>query len=509
MIDGEELSPARRMLILVTVMAATLVQVLDTTIANVALPHMQGALGATPESVLWILTSYIIMAAIATPISGWVETRFGRRNVLAISIAGFTLSSALCGLASSLPMMVGARALQGVFGAFLSPLGQATLLDSFPKKDHPRVMMIWGMGVMVGPILGPILGGWLTDNYGWRWVFFINVPIGIPATVGIWLALKNVALPRRPFDLVGFALLGLFLASFQLMLDRGPLVDWFGSTEVLVEGGLMVGALWMFVVHMLTSKSPVVPVALFRDGNFVIAILFTMLVTGVSMAGSALVAPMLQSLMGYNAMGAGILMMPRGVGVFLAMPLATFANGRVDPRVLVASGIAMIAGSLWLMSAFDLAMSGRPLLLAGIVQGLGIGLAFLPLNIMAFATLAPALRTEAASFYSLARSVGGSISISAMSAVLSRNVQVSHSDLAARMTLPVVPAPANAMIGQLGSTLGGVLRLADAEINRQALMIAYIDDFWLMKWVSLAALPLVLFLRKAKPAPGEPIVHME
>jgi DHA2 family multidrug resistance protein len=256
-------SPGRRWLIIITVMAATLMQILDTTIANVALPHMQAALGATPESIVWVLTSYIMMAAIATPITGWLETRFGRRNIFAVSIAGFTLSSALCGhgdLAGNDGRLPRAA---GIFGAFIGPLGQATMLDSSSREKHPQAMMIWGMGVMIGPIMGPVLGGWLTDNYGWRWVFFINVPIGIVATVGIWLLLDKVTLARRRFDAIGFALVALTLASLQLMLDRGSQRDWFESTEILIEAGLAIGALWMFIVHSFTSPSPLLPLAPF------------------------------------------------------------------------------------------------------------------------------------------------------------------------------------------------------------------------------------------------------
>jgi DHA2 family multidrug resistance protein len=502
-------SPGRRWLIIITVMAATLMQILDTTIANVALPHMQAALGATPESIVWVLTSYIMMAAIATPITGWLETRFGRRNIFAISIAGFTLSSALCGMATSLEMMVASRALQGIFGAFIGPLGQATMLDSSSREKHPQAMMIWGMGVMIGPIMGPVLGGWLTDNYGWRWVFFINVPIGIVATVGIWLLLDKVTLARRRFDAIGFALVALTLASLQLMLDRGSQRDWFESTEILIEAGLAIGALWMFIVHSFTSPSPLLPLALFRDRNFVLAVAFTMLVMGVMMAGAALVAPMLQLLMGYDAMGAGMMMMPRGIGALISMPIATYLTGKADTRLLIAIGLSLMAGSLWIMTGFDLEMGQEPLIVSGLVQGVGIGFVFLPLNILAFSTLAPHLRTEGAAFYNLARSVGGSITISIMGALLSRNVQVSHSDLAAHLTSTGLPVIQSGMLERFGVEGATVARMIDAEINRQALMIAYLDDFLVMQWVALLALPLILFMRRAEKIEGAPPVHIE
>lgn len=502
-------SPGRRWLIIVTVMAVTIMQILDMTIANVALPHMQAALGATPESIVWVLTSYIMLAAIATPVTGWLETRFGRRNIFAVSIAGFTLSSALCGMATSLEMMVASRALQGIFGAFIAPLGQATMLDSSSREKHPQAMMIWGMGAMIGPIMGPVLGGYLTDAYGWRWVFFINVPIGIAATAAIWLLLDKTELARRRFDVIGFALLALALASLQLMLDRGSGRDWFQSTEILIEAGLTVGALWMFVVHIFTSPNPLVSLALFRDRNFVLAVVFTMLLSGVMMAGAALVAPMLQILMGYDAMGAGVMMMPRGLGSMMAMPIAALFSDKLEPRFLITFGIALTAISLWMMTGFNLEMGNDLVIWSGFVQGLGIGCAFLPLNILAFSTLAPHLRTEGAAFYGLARSVGGSITISLMGALLARNVQVSHSDLAAHLTSTGLPVLDSGILERFGVGEAMVTRMIDAEVNRQALMIAYLNDFLVMQWAAILALPLVLLMHRAKKAADAPRIHME
>ncbi len=502
-------SAGRRWLIMIAVMAATLMQVLDTTIANVAMPQMQAALGATPESVAWVLTSYMIMAAIATPITGWLEIRFGRRNLFAISIAGFTIASALCGMAISLQMMVAARALQGIFGAFIGPLGQATLLDSSPREKHPQTMMIWGMGVMIGPILGPVLGGWLTDNYGWRWVFYINVPIGLAATVAIWGLIGKIQLPRRSFDLIGFAFLALALASFQLMLDRGSQQDWFNSTEIIIDAAIALGAVWMFVVHSISAKEPLVSLELFSDRNFMISVVFTMLITGVSMAGSALVAPMLQTLMGYDAMGTGMLMMPRGLGVVVAFPVATYLSRKVDNRLLIASGLALTALSLRMMSHFDPLMGKEPFIYSGVVQGLGLGFAFLPLNILAFSTLASHLRTEAAALYSLTRSLGGSATISIMSAILSRNVQVNHAELGEHLSFGGLHLMGKDILGHLGEPGGMVMRMLDLEINRQALFIAYMDDFWLMMWVAIFSLPLVFFLGKPRAGAESPPVHLE
>lgn len=490
------------------VMASTLMQVLDTTIANVALPHMQAALGATPEAVAWVLTSYIVMAAIATPITGWLETRLGRRRLFMIAVTGFTVSSALCGMAVSLEMMVASRAVQGIFGAFIAPLGQAVMLDTTPREKHPQSMMIWGMGVMIGPILGPVLGGWLTDNYGWRWVFYINLPVGIVAAIGLWLLLEEVRLEQRRFDLLGFGLLALALGSFQIMLDRGAQLDWFEAPEILIEAGLAAGAFWMFVVHSRTSSHPLLPPALFRDRNFVLATIFITLVSGVIISGAALLPPMLQRLMGYEAMGAGFLTMPRGAGALIAMPLVARSINKIDPRIIIMSGLVLTAGSLWIMTGFDLEMPGRLVVISAFLQGLGIGSVFMPLNILAFGTLAAHLRTEGAALYNLARNIGGSISISVMGALLARNLQVSHADLGAHVTSVTMPVLESGFLERLGMRGAMLASFIDAEINRQALMIAYIDDFWVMMWASLLVLPLVMFLRR--PRGGDvPPVHME
>ena len=501
-------SGLQRWLIITTVMAATFMQALDMTIANVALPHMQAALGANPESVAWVLTSYIIMAAVTTPITGWLEARMGRRNLFAIAIAGFTASSAACGFAVSLEMMIASRAMQGIFGAFIVPLGQATMLDSSSMEKRPQAMMIFTMGITMAPILGPVLGGWLTDSYSWRWVFFINVPVGIVAVAGIWFLLDNADLPRRRFDLFGFALIALALASLQLMLDRGPQRDWFEATEVLIEAGLAIGASWMFVVHILTAESPVLPLGLLKDRNYLISMLFTMLVMGISLAGPALMATFLQVLLGYDTMGAGMMMMPRGVGALVAMPLATYLGRAIDPRALIALGLGLTGLSLWMMTGFNLQMGKDWLIYSALIQGLGMGLTFLPLTILAFSTLPAVLRTEGAAFYSLSRSVAGSIAISVMGALLAHNTQVNHEELGARVTAMHLPFPGGGVVGQLGAPGGAVVSIINAEVDRQAVMISFIDDFWLMMWAALICLPFVVFMGRAKAGDG-PVVIVE
>ncbi len=498
------LEPGRRNLVTIAVMLAVLIQVLDTTIANVALPHMQASLGATQESINWVLTSYIVASAIAIPISGWLADRIGRKRLLILAVIGFTFASLLCAIATSLTEMVIFRALQGVTGAFLVPLSQATLFDINPPERHARAMALFGGGIMIGPIMGPLLGGWLTDSFDWRWVFLVNLPVGALAAVMLWRTMPSIPTAARKFDIFGFALLGLALGSLQLMLDRGGHLDWFDSPEIWVECGIALGAGWMFVTHTLTGRAPIFERGMFADRNFALG-LFFMLVTGVLLlAGLALLPPLLQGLYGHSVFQSGLLTMPRGIGTLITMVLAGRLIGKVDLRVLVAVALGLMAWSLHIMAGFAIDMGSTPIIVSGVIQGLGLGLMFVTVQSLAFATLVPRLRTHAASLLNLSRNIGGSIGISLVVALLARNVQVAHADLAAHITDQQLPALTGAVVGQLGLPAETALALANAEINRQAAFIAYIDDFYLMMWVTLAAIPLVLLLRPAKkPEPGE------
>ncbi len=494
--------PTQRLLVMIAVMAATIMVVLDATIANVALPHMQASLGASQESVNWVLTSYILATAIAMPVTGWLSDRFGRRTLFTVAVAGFTISSALCGVAASLPMMVAARFLQGVFGAFIAPLSQAVMYDINPPEKHASAMTIWGMGVMVGPVVGPMLGGWLTDQLDWRWVFFVNVPVGIVTTVAVAALLPAGARLARRFDVAGFALLAISLGAFQLMLDRGTQQDWFAATEIWVEAAVTAGAFWMFVVHTMTTKAPLLPVALMRDRTFVVAMALVMLLGAVMMAGGTLVAPMLQRLFGYPVFDAGLMVAPRGLGTMAGMLVAGRLTGRIDVRLIVFAGLAGIAGSLWMQTGFDLEMDGRLVIWSGAIQGAGLGMVMMPLNLTAFSTLAPRLRTDAASLYSLMRNIGGSIAISVASALMAINAQTSHMSLGAHVTATQLPFIDAGLVGRFGIPAEAVLGMVDLEVNRQALMISYLDDFWMMMWAALVMLPLAFLLRPARRPPG-------
>ncbi len=498
------LEPGQRLLVTVAVMLAVLIQVLDTTIANVALPHMQASLGATQESINWVLTSYIVASAIALPISGWLADRIGRKRLLVMSVVGFTIASFLCAIAQSLPEMVTFRIIQGLTGAFLVPLAQATLFDINPPSNHARAMALFGGGVMIGPIMGPVLGGWLTDSFNWRWVFMVNVPVGALATLMLLRFMPKSDKERRRFDLFGFAMLAIALASLQLLLERGHQLDWFDSAEIWVEAGMVVAAGWMFVIHTLTGRQPLFDRSIFADRNFAVGLLF-MLVTGVLLlAGLALLPPLLQNLYGYSVLQSGILTMPRGIGTLISMLVAGRLVGKVDLRILVALGMIFLGWSLHIMTGFAIEQGTSPVIWSGFVQGLGLGLVFVTMQSLAFATLAPRMRTSAASLLNLSRNIGGSIGISLVATLLARNIQVAHADMAGQVTEQVLPTISQGVVSQLGLPAASALALANAEITRQAAFIAYLDDFWIMMWLTFAALPLVFLLRAARaPKPGE------
>src|SRR4051812_46934682 len=409
--------PKHLALLTVCIMLATIMQALDTTIANVALPYMQGSLSATADQINWVLTSYIVAAAIATPVTGFLEARLGRKRLFLIAVAGFTAASVLCGIAMSLPEMVAFRLIQGLFGASLVPLSQAVLLDSYPKEKHGSAMAMWGMGVMVGPILGPTLGGWLTEAYNWRWVFYINVPIGILTFAGLSAYLSETKTSKTGFDWFGFAMLSIAIGSLQMMLDRGEQLDWFSATEIWIEAVLAALAFYLFLVQTFTfkiaeGKPPFIDPAIFKDRNFTVGLAFIFVVGIILLASLALITPYLQNLMGYPVVTAGLVLAPRGIGTMVAMMIVGRLINRIDARMLLASGLLLTAAVLWEMTGFTPAVSEWTLIRTGILQGMGLGFMFVPLSTITFATLTPEFRTQGTALYSLFRNIGSSIGIS-------------------------------------------------------------------------------------------------
>src|SRR3954462_14080787 len=449
----------------VAIMMAVLLQVLDTTIANVALPHMMASMSATRETINWVLTSYIVASAIAIPITGWLADRIGRRRLFIWSVIAFTAASVMCAMAQNLPQMVVFRALQGVSGAFLVPIAQAVMFDINPPAKHARAMAMFGMGVMIGPILGPVLGGWLTENYNWRWVFLVNLPVGVVCTLLLIRFMPSSDVRKRQFDLFGFGLLAMALGAFQIMLDRGADQDWFQSWEICIDAALAAAGAWMFVVQLATGRHPLFDPKMFADRNFGFA-LFFMVVTGVLLlAGLALLPPLLQQLYGYSVLDSGFLTAPRGIGTLISMMLAGRLTGKVDARLLIFTGIGCLALSLYQMSGFTLVMNSRPIITSGVIQGLGLGFIFVPLQALAFASLPASYRTTGASLLNLARNIGGSVGISVVTFLLARNLQVSHSDLAAHVNSATLPAAAQTIISQIGGSADTALAMLNAEIN--------------------------------------------
>ena len=492
------LAVERRGLLTVAVMLAMIMQILDTTIANVALPHMESSLGATMDSVTWVLTSYLVATAVAIPITGWLADKIGSRNLFIFAVAAFIVASMLCGASQNLGQMVLFRFLQGLAAAFIGPLSQTVMIDINPPERHAKAMSIWGMGVMVGPIMGPVLGGWLTENYNWRWVFYVNLPVGLITLAMLWALLPARPQRERRFDLFGFSMLAIALTAFQLMLDRGNHLDWFQSPEIWIEAGACVAALWVFLVHIVTGKHPLFERELVTNANLMTSLIF-MVVMGVVMFSSmALLPPLLQTLYGYPVIDTGFLLAARGFGVLASMWMAGRLVGLIDPRILVAIGMSIAAWSLWYMTGWSLEMNYWPIVISGVVQGLGIGLVFIPLNTIAFATLDPSLRPDGAGLLNLLRSIGAAAGISVVSTLLARNTQISHSDLASHITDSTLSSISSAMVDRLPGAGETVMSAVNAMVSRQALMIAYLDDFWLMAILTIAAVPLAIFLKKPR-----------
>jgi DHA2 family multidrug resistance protein len=496
-LGDHRLIPHRGM-ITVSIMLATIMQALDTTIANVALPHMQGALQSSQDQISWVLTSYIVAAAIATPLTGWLCSAFGRRNVFLVAVAGFTVASALCGMADNIWEIVAARLLQGLFGAALVPLSQAVLLDINPKEKIGQAMAIWGAGIMIGPILGPMLGGWLTENASWRWVFYINLPVGVMAFYGIARYLPESRPAGIKLDLFGFATLSLTIGLLQMFLDRGEQLDWFESTEIRAEAIGCLVAFAFFIAHTFTAiGTSFFDRRLLKDRNFVTGLLFAFIVGLVLYATMALLPTLLQGLLGYPVVYTGMVMAPRGVGTMVAMLMVGRLLHYIDARAIMALGFTLTAIALYMMTGMTLDMNSHVILLSGVIQGLGIGFTFVPLSAVAFATLAPDLRNDGTPIFSLLRNIGSSVGISIVQAMLTSGTARAHAELATdisagNLALQALPSALNP------ATASG-LGMLDAEVSRQAAMMAYLGDFRFMLVLTVVSLPLLLLIRKAKP----------
>ena len=496
--EGPTLSPRyptglRRALIIGSATMAAVMVAVDSTIANVALSHMQSSMSASQDQVVWVLTSYMIASAIATPLSGWMANRFGRKRVMVLAVIGFTLASMLCGMAVSLPMMVAARMLQGVCGAALIPLNQALLLDITPPEQVGRAMAINGIGIMFGPLIGPTLGGFLIDTLNWRWVFFINVPLGIVALAGMVLFMTETNEPSTRFDYFGFASLSLFLGTLQLMLDRGPQLDWLDSREIRVEAAAVALFAWMTVVHMVTAANSFVRPQVFLDRNFSIGCLLGALTGIISFASVPLLTIMIQQSLGYPAMATGLISSPRGFGTLASMLVVGRLIGRYDSRIFLMAGIALNGVGLFMLSRLTLMTGAGPIMSAGLMHGLGSGLIMVPLSTMVFSTLSPVYRNEGTALYALTRTMGNSLGISVI------QMQTVHAAARVQSRLMEGVRPDNPMMAMRMPDMdfGSVRSVASMVglVRQQASMVATVDIFWLLCLVAVGMMPLVLTLR--------------
>ena len=489
---------SNRVAITLCVILATLMQALDTTIANVALPHIQGSVSASSEQINWVLTSYIVAAAILTPATGYLTGRFGLKRIFLLSMSGFTVASMLCGMAQSLTQIVLFRALQGAFGAALVPLSQAVLASIYPKERQGFAMAFFGVGVTVGPVLGPVIGGWLTEYYSWRYVFYINLPIGIVGLLGLMSFLPESERKfGEKFDWFGFGTLSIAVGALQVLLDRGALKDWFASGEIVAEAIVAASAFYLFLVHIFTAREPFLRPALFRDRNLAAGLIFVFILGLTYYSSLALQSPYLQQLMNYPVVTAGLTMGPRGLGTMVSMLVVGWLTGKVDTRLLLAIGLGLTAWSFDAMTRWTPDVSQSTIMSIGIVQGVGLSFLFVPLTAAALSTLQPAERTEGSAVYNLARNIGSSVGISVVNALLTRGAQVNHADITRYVTAvnrgfedPGVAHAWNPF------TASGRAAL-DAMVSRQAQIIAYIDDYKFLLIATLVVLPLVFVFRKS------------
>ena len=490
-----------RILTTVAVMSATVMQVLDTTIVNVALPQMQGQLGATPEQISWVLTSYLVSSGIFMLLTGYFSDRLGQRRYLTISIVGFTISSLLCGIATSLDQIVVFRLLQGVFGAALVPLAQSIMVQTFPVEERGRAMAIWGVGVMVGPILGPTLGGWLTEAISWRWTFFINLPVGIFSALMTWRVVADSEIRERKMDWWGLLYLAAGLGGLQFVLDRGGQEDWFDAGEIRVMAALSVMGFVSYIWHCMDkSIHPIFNPAIFRDRNFFMASLL-LAVFGMGLFGTLMLQPiMLSTLMDYPELTIGLLLAPRGIASMFSMMLVGRIINHTDPRLLIAIGVVIFSVGTHFTTQYTLQIDMFWIVFPLLIQGIGLGLVFVPLSTVAFSTLEPRYAAEAAGMYSVLRTIGSAIGISIVASIMTNHSQVAWNHLGGFIN-PNNPALTDYLAqGHLSLRAVQTPFILARELGRQSRMIGMLDAYTLVTWSFTAMLPLVLLLKYKKHA---------
>jgi DHA2 family multidrug resistance protein len=491
----------RRNMVTICAMTATIMQALDTTIANVALPYMQGTLSASQDQINWVLTSYIVAAAIMTAPVGWIANRFGRKRIFILCSGGFTVASVLCGLAQDINQMVLFRLLQGMFGAALVPLSQAVMLDSYALHERAKAMSIWGMGVMMGPIMGPSLGAWLTETYSWHWVFFVNLPFGIFTVLGLLVFMDETRKNRElRFDWFGFLALAVGIGSLQIALDRGEQLGWMESNEIIAEFIVSIAGFYYFFAHSFTTARPFIQFAIFKDKNFVGGCVFMAVMGLVLFSTMALSSPYLQNVIGYPIITAGLLLASRGCGTFVAMMLVGRLMRYIEARTLIIGGLSLTCLSLFYMTAWTDQTGVPEIVTWSIVQGFGFGLVFVPLSTVAFLTLPNHLRTDGTSMLTLMRNVASSIGISVVIAQLTEGSRRTYAILSQHVNPfnHALQMPDVRSMIDMSTDKGRAMM--DVMVNLQAQIIAFSHDYQMVMIFTLCAIPLAVMIGSTKAA---------
>jgi DHA2 family multidrug resistance protein len=494
-------------------------EILDTTVVNVSLPHISGNLSASIDESTWVLTSYLVANAIILPLTGWLANYFGRKRLLLISITGFTIASFLCGLAPTLSVLVVFRVIQGLTGGALQPLSQAVLLEAFPPRDRGKAMGFWGLGIVVAPILGPVVGGWLTDSYSWRWVFYINLPVGVASVIMTKMFVFDppyVSRKSETIDYWGIGLLAVGIGSLQILLDLGQQKDWFSSTEIQVLAVLTVVGLVAFVVRELQTEHPVVDLHVFKIRTYTTGV-FLMTVLGFVLFGSLVLLPiMLQTLLGYPSLQAGIAMAPRGMGSFLAMPAVGLLVARLDPRKLLAAGLCGGALTLYWLGNLNLSAGYWDIFWPQFIQGISLGLIFVPLTTITMDPIPKEAMGNATSLFNLMRNIGGSVGIALSTTMLARRAQaniavlgphLSVYDPKVRSFLDGLRATMMARGADVVTATGRAQAMAFGLVARQASMLAFVGVFRLLALIFILMLPLVLLMRTPRHRAAGAAVH--
>ncbi len=503
-------------IIAIAVMLGTFMEVLDTTVVNVSLPHIAGNLSASVDESTWVLTSYLVANAIILPMTGWLANHFGRKRVLMASITGFTISSFLCGLAPSLPLLILFRVMQGASGGGLQPLSQAIMLEAFPPEKRGKAMAFWGLGIVVAPMLGPVLGGWITDSYSWRWVFYINLPVGILALIMSSLFIFDphyISRKTERIDYWGIGLLALGIAALQIMLDKGQEEDWLSSHFIVILLVVTVVGLGWFIINELLDNHPIVNLRVFENRTYASGV-FLMTVMGFVLYGSTVLLPiLLQTLLGYSALDAGLAMLPRGLGSFIAMPLVGILMSKIEPRKLLAVGFSVAAGSMWWLSKINLNAGYWDIFWPQFVQGTSLGFLFVPLTTITHDPIPKEQMGNATSLFNLMRNIGGSIGIAAVTTIVARQTQANINVLSKR-TNQYDPAArmmyqgARSMFMSKGADFATASKQAYGAmfgmVQQQAAILAFLHAFRLLGMMFLAVLPLILLMKppRHKAGPG-------